>query len=302
MRQIAADIITQEFEDYLENVKRSSKNTIISYMRDLSKFLDFLDKNGITARDAGREDIEAFSKYLKEEGRSAATVTRAVVSIRCFYNWMCESGYTELNPATGISLEKGAKKLPEILTEQEIGQLLKQPRCDDMKGYRDKAMLELMYATGIRVSELIAMDVDSVNLPARFIKCRSQNGERVIPLHSAAVNALADYITLVRPSMLSYQQEQALFVNINGDRMSRQGFWKIVKAYARKAGINKAITPHTLRHSFAAHLLENGADLNSLKEMLGYSDISSTQVYTRLVQRELKDVYNRAHPRSGDTK
>ncbi|MBQ3404405.1 MAG: site-specific tyrosine recombinase XerD, partial [Oscillospiraceae bacterium] len=287
---------------YLETVKRASENTIISYMRDMNKFSDFMEENGALLRNADKNDIEHYLKHLRDMGRSAATITRTVVSIRGFYSWMCDMGYADSNPAAGISPEKPVKKLPEILTEQEISQLLRQPRCEDMKGYRDKAMLELMYATGIRVSELIALDVDSVNLPARVIKCHGQNGERIIPLHPAAVNALGDYLSMIRPGMLSYENEQALFVNVNGDRLSRQGFWKIVKYYARKAGIDKDITPHTLRHSFAAHLLENGADLNSLKEMLGHSDISSTQVYTRLVQRELKDVYNKAHPRSGGRK
>ena len=202
------------------------------------------------------------------------------------------------NPALRLIPDKAAQKLPEILTSEEIDKLLSQPECIDAKGYRDKAMLELLYATGIRVTELIDLNVSDVNLDSAVIRCTSKSRERVIPMYQAAVKALDDYLLLVRPQMIAEQDEQALFVNVSGDRMSRQGFWKIIKYYTKKAKIDKDITPHTLRHSFAAHLLENGADIHAIQEMLGHSDISSTQVYTNLVKAQLKEVYQKTHPRA----
>ena len=207
-------------------------------------------------------------------------------------------GQVEANPAKNIVLEKTKKKLPEILTSKEVLLLLDQPKCVDMKGYRDRAMLETLYATGIRVSELISLNIDDVNPGAGVIKCISKGKERFIPLYPAAITAINEYIQNVRGNMIADPNEQALFVNMNGERMSRQGFWKIIKYYTEKAGIEKDITPHTLRHSFAAHLLENGADIHAIQEMLGHSDISSTQIYAQLVKKQLKDVYNKAHPRA----
>ena len=211
---------------------------------------------------------------------------------------MISLGQIDANPALNISFEKDAKKLPQILTSKEVELLLEQPKCVDPKGYRDRAMLELLYATGIRVSELISLNIEDVNISAGVIRCCSKNKERLIPLYPAAINAVSEYITDVRSGMVAVPDENALFVNMNGERMSRQGFWKIIKVYQEKAGIMKEITPHTLRHSFAAHLLENGADLRSIQEMLGHADISSTQIYAHLVKKQLKDVYNKAHPRA----
>ena len=194
--------------------------------------------------------------------------------------------------------EKAEHKLPQILTSKEVELLLEQPECTDMKGYRDRAMLELLYATGIRVSELIGLNTSDINLPAGVIRCTSKGKERMIPLYPAAVKALNEYVEFIRPQMIADPDEHALFVNVSGERMSRQGFWKIIKSYQAKAHIEKTITPHTLRHSFAAHLLENGADLHAIQEMLGHADISSTQVYSHLVKKQLKDIYNKAHPRA----
>lgn len=202
------------------------------------------------------------------------------------------------NPATKIITDKTTHKLPEILTSKEVETLLEQPKCIDAKGYRDKAMLELLYATGIRVTELIDLDISDVNLSAGIIRCRSRNKERFIPMYPAAIRALTEYIDLVRPQMIAVPDEPSLFVNVNGERMSRQGFWKLIKYYQKKANIEKDITPHTLRHSFAAHLLENGADIHAIQEMMGHADISSTQIYSQLVKKQLKDVYNKAHPRA----
>ena len=204
----------------------------------------------------------------------------------------------DANPAKGLTAARAERKYPEILTSREVETFLDQPRCVDAKGFRDHAMLELLYATGSRVSELISLNLDDLNLSAGFIRCRSKGKERIIPLYHTAVKALQDYVKNIRPHLIADNGEEALFVNMSGERMSRQGFWKIIKCYQEKAGIEKDITPHTLRHSFAVHLLENGADLRSIQEMLGHADISSTQIYTHVVKRQLKDVYQKAHPRA----
>ena len=230
------------------------------------------------------------------KGKSAATVTRALASIKSFYAFLAERGEIKTNPTKGVAALKVERRFPEILTGKEVELFLDQPRCVDAKGYRDHAMLELLYATGIRVSELISLDESDCSLSAGFIRCESKGKERIIPLYPAAVKALSDYIKDVRPQLLADPEETALFVNMNGERMSRQGFWKIVKHYQEMAQIDKDITPHTLRHSFAVHLLENGADLRAIQEMLGHADISSTQIYAQIVKQRLQDVYHKAHP------
>jgi len=289
--------LIEEFKSYLTTEKKSSANTVSSYIRDLTQFDRYLRVEGVDLAEADTEVIEGYDSWLTGKGKSAATVTRSLASLKCFYGWMISSGRREDNPALGARSVKVERKLPQILTNQEVELLLAQPQCVDQKGYRDHAMLELLYATGIRVSELISLDVDHVNLAAGFIRCFSKNKERIIPLYPGAVRAISDYVRNVRPQ-LAVEGEHALFVNMNGERMSRQGFWKIIKGYQEKAGIKTDITPHTLRHSFAAHLLANGADLRSIQEMLGHSDISSTQIYTQLVNQKLKDVYNKAHPKA----
>lgn len=289
----------RDFETYLADEKHASKNTISSYMRDINQFAAYLNARGTKGlSDISKPDIEQYIDWLSKNGKSAATVSRSVASLKCFYSHLMIIGKISSNPIVNVETVKAVKKLPQILTSREVELLLDQPECTDMKGYRDKAMLELLYATGIRVSELISLNKDDVNLSTGLICCRGVDKERMIPLYPAAIKALNDYIQLVRHQMLAYPSEQALFVNMSGERMSRQGFWKIIKHYQEKAHIEKEITPHTLRHSFAAHLLENGADLRSLQEMLGHADISSTQVYTQLVKKQLKDVYNKAHPRA----
>ena len=212
---------------------------------------------------------------------------------------MVEQGYLKKNPSAVLVPDKATQKLPQILTSKEVELLLAQPECVDPKGYRDRAMLELLYATGIRVSELINLNISDVNSAAGIITCRGRDRRvRAIPLYPAAIRALNEYTEFIRPRMVASPEEEALFVNVSGERMSRQGFWKLIKTYQTKAGIKKDITPHTLRHSFAAHLLENGADLRSIQEMLGHADISSTQIYSQLVKKQLKEVYNKAHPRA----
>lgn len=289
--------LIEEFKSYLTTEKKSSANTVSSYVRDLTQFNRYLQVEGVDLANADTEVIEGYDSWLTGKGKSAATVTRSLASLKCFYGWMVSTGRRETNPALGAKSIKVERKLPQILTNQEVELLLAQPQCVDQKGYRDHAMLELLYATGIRVSELISLDVEHVNLAAGFIRCFSKNKERIIPLYPGAVKAISDYVRNVRPQ-LAVEGEHALFVNMNGERMSRQGFWKIIKGYQEKAGIKTDITPHTLRHSFAAHLLANGADLRSIQEMLGHSDISSTQIYAQLVNQKLKDVYNKAHPKA----
>ena len=287
-----------QYESYLKNEKHSSANTCSSYLRDMHQFSAYMDERGLPLHQVVQNDVEQYAHHLIADGKSAATVTRSIASIKSFYTFMVSFGYVPSNPAKGCSTIKVERKLPQILTGKEVELFLEQPECVDFKGYRDRAMLELLYATGIRVSELINLNVDDLNLDAEFLRCTSKGRERIIPLYPAAVRALTDYVEDVRPQLVDDPDERALFVNMNGDRMSRQGFWKLIKHYQEKAGIQKEITPHTLRHSFAAHLLENGADLHSIQEMLGHADISSTQIYTQVVNQKLKRVYDKAHPRA----
>ena len=287
------------FQDYLKNERNSSDNTIASYMRDMRQLSEFLDAHDLpNLLDAGEKELNIYLDFLRRSGKSPATVTRHIATMKRFYQYFFAAGEVIQNPAASLVGEKTEKKLPQILTSKEVELLLEQPECTDAKGYRDRAMLELLYATGIRVTELISLNVSDVSLAVGVIRCRKKDKERVIHLYPKAVKALAEYMEFIRPQMIATPDEQSLFVNVNGERMTRQGFWKIVKTYQAKAHIEKDITPHTLRHSFAAHLLENGADLRSIQEMLGHSDLSSTQIYAHIVKKQLKDVYNKAHPRA----
>ena len=287
------------YETYLLDVKHSSANTVASYIRDLRQLDQYVSENlDCSLDEVTSEQATVYFAWLTNSGKSSATVTRSLASIKGFYSYLVLNGTVSANPVRAIHIEKVEKKLPQILNGHEVELLLAQPKCTDPKGFRDKAMLELLYATGIRVSELIALDVDSVNIPAGFIRCSGAGKIRMIPLYPAAVRAIQTYLTQIRPSMIADPNECALFVNLSGERMSRQGFWKIIKHYQQTANIQKEITPHTLRHSFAAHLLENGADLKSIQEMLGHSDISSTQIYAQIVKQNLKSVYNKFHPKA----
>lgn len=287
------------YENYLTKVKQASSNTISSYLRDIRQFSEWLSENEeIEVQDVDQLNISNYLHFMEDDGRSAATVSRTLASLKNFYAYLVSTGFCEKTPVTDIKINRGEKKLPQILTGREIELLLAQPVCVDAKGFRDKAMLEVMYATGIRVSELIDLNLEDVNLDLGIVKCTSAKKTRAIPLYPAAIRALTAYIRDVRNSMLASADEPALFVNVNGSRMSRQGFWKILKHYQGTARITKEITPHTLRHSFAVHLLENGADLGSLQELMGHSDISSTQMYTHLINQKLKSVYEKCHPKS----
>lgn len=291
--------LIQAYENYLTKVKQASNNTISSYMRDIHQFSDWLrEAEGIEVIDATQLNISRYLTNLEHEGKSGATVSRSLASLKNFYAYVVSSGFLEKTPVTDIKVNRGEKKLPQVLTGREIELLLAQPVCVDAKGYRDKAMLEVMYATGIRVTELIELDVDDVNIEQGIIKCNGSKKSRAIPLYPAALRALTVYLRDIRSTMVSSPDERALFVNINGVRMSRQGFWKILKHYQSTAHIDKEITPHTLRHSFAVHLLENGADLGSLQELMGHSDISSTQLYTHMLNQKLKRVYDQCHPKA----
>ncbi len=291
----------QSFIRFLSVERGLSKNTLESYERDLQQFVDYLERQGITAwKETSKANIAGFLSQLKLLGRATATLSRNLVSIRAFYQYLVRERLVDADPSLFIEAPKPEKKLPKVLSVEEVGKLLDAPHLELVSGVRDKAMLELLYATGIRVSELISMNVDDVQLQLGFIRCMGKgNKERNIPLSSIAIRCLSAYIHKDRKKLLKKSaDEEALFIGHLGTRMTRQGFWKILKRYANEMKIESEITPHALRHSFAAHLIENGADLRSVQEMLGHSDISSTQLYVQVTKLKMKDVYNRAHPRA----
>ena len=291
--------LVRAYENFLVKVKQASSNTVSSYMRDIRQFVQFLENYGNADLTAVEQlHIQRYMSHLIEDGRSGATQSRNVASLKNFYAYLVSAGFMDQSPVFDIQVEKREKKLPQILTGREIELLLSQPACVDVKGFRDKAMLETMYATGVRVTELLDLDLEDVNLDQGVIKCSTDKKSRVIPLYPAALHSLRVYLKEYRMALVTDPAERALFVNIGGSRMSRQGFWKILKHYQATARIEKEITPHTLRHSFAVHLLENGADLDSLQELMGHSDISSTQLYTHMVNNKLKKVYAKCHPKA----
>lgn len=288
-----------QFKDYLVNQKANSENTRESYLRDVSFFLDFLSGRGIKNPVLADEKLVVeYTDHLRDLGRSATTISRNISSIRCFYKYLIFIGAASKNPTKGVKLEKTQKKLPQVLTGEEIELLLAQPLLTEAKGCRDKAMLELLYATGIRVSELINLNLEDINLRTGVLYCKGNKGVRSIPVYTSAIVAVSDYIFRMRSIIVTEESEDALFVNLNGSRLTRQGFWKIVKGYAQEAGITKELTPHTLRHSFALHLLENGASVKDIQTMMGHADISSTQVYVQLLDNHVKSVYNECHPKA----
>ena len=286
------------FITYLHNVKGTSANTEMSYKRDLEKVQHFMESRGIRETAGVTEkDLEEYVKYLEDNRFAAATVSRNIASIKAFYHYMVQEGIVTKDISESLKAPKIEKKIPEIMSPDEVVRLLEQPSGNSHKEIRDKAMLELLYATGIRVTELITLKVSDVNMPMSFILCRDRNKERIIPFGTEARNALAKYLDGTRDEMLENKSSDVLFANCSGQPMSRQGFWKLIKYYAKKADIKADITPHTLRHSFAAHLVENGADLRSVQEMLGHSDISTTQIYANLNHNHIREVYAKAHPR-----
>ena len=286
------------FITYLHNVKKKSENTVLSYNRDLTKFIKYLRTNKITSLDKVEEkDLEKYIKELNDNGFKSATVSRNIASLKAFFHYLNNEGILSNDPTKSLKSPKIEKKIPEILTTDEVFALLEQPSGDSPKEIRDKAMLELLYATGTRVSELINLEVSDVNLKTSSILCRDGSKSRTIPYGKKAKDALTRYLEGAREAIVDNKESTILFANCSGQKMSRQGFWKLIKHYAKKAGIESDITPHTLRHSFAAHLVENGADLRSVQEMLGHSDISTTQIYANMSHSHIREVYNRAHPR-----
>ena len=287
-----------QFVAYLHNIKETSTNTELSYRRDLKKVIAFLRARNLTKWvDVKEEDLKDYIASMGEQHFAAATISRNIASIKALFHFMAQEGIVKKDITDGLKAPKIEKKMPEILTMDEVIRLLEQPSGNSHKEIRDKAMLELLYATGIRVTELITLKVSDVNLPMSFIICRDAHKERVIPFGKAAKEALVRYLTEAREQMIEDKSSDILFCNFSGAPMSRQGFWKLIKFYAKKAGITADITPHTLRHSFAAHLVENGADLRSVQEMLGHSDISTTQIYSQMGQSHIREVYLKAHPR-----
>lgn len=297
--QFVMEALVQKYVIFLERDKRLSLNTLQSYRRDIEQYLTYLKSINLkNISSTNKTTIIAYLLHLQKKGRATSTISRNLASIRSFYQYMSKNKLIDHDPTFELESPKVEKKLPQILSTKEVELLLDQPKCIDLKGFRDKAMLELLYATGIRVSELISLDISDINMEMGFIKCNKGSRERMIPIGSIAIAALKEYLEKARELLIQNKDEKALFVNVNGRRLTRQGFWKIIKQYKNQAKINKDITPHTLRHSFAAHLLENGADLRSIQEMLGHSDISSTQVYAQIAKNKIKDIYKKTHPRA----
>jgi integrase/recombinase XerD len=291
----------QAFIQYLQEHKRLSSNTLYSYERDLSFFLNFAEQQGLeSVNDVQKHHLSRYIHQLRQEGRATATVSRHTVSIRSFFHYLLEERQVLQDPSVHLETPKQEKRVPKVLTVDEMEQLLASPKTTTNAGIRDRAMLEVLYATGIRVTELISLEIDHVNLSMGFLQCLgSGTKERIVPIGGIACDTLGSYLTEVRHKLAREDRSgQALFLNLLGTRMTRQGFWKIIKKYAAEAKIESEITPHTLRHSFATHLLENGADLRSVQEMLGHADISTTQVYTQVSKSRIMDVYKQAHPRA----
>lgn len=283
---------------YLHNMKKTSENTEMSYRRDLYKVQVFMENRGIgDVNNITKDDLNAYMESMEAQKFAAATISRNIASLKAFYHYLIKEGIVTEDVTEDLKAPKIEKKIPEILTTDEVIRLLNQPKGDSPKEIRDKAMLELLYATGIRVSELISLKLSDVNLKMSYILCRDSNKERIIPFGREAKNALVKYLDKAREDMLGNNDSDVLFSNCSGQAMSRQGFWKLIKYYAKKADIKSEITPHTLRHSFAAHLVENGADLRSVQEMLGHSDISTTQIYANMNHNHIREVYAKAHPR-----
>ena len=288
------------FLDFLKNDKKLSDNTLQSYERDVEQFADYVSENKLNYAKVSNEDIKTYMKHLEEIGKKSSTVSRGLASIRSFYQYLVRIKKIKKDPTQGIESPKVGKRTPSILTSQEVELLLNQPKDVDLKGIRDKAMLEFAYATGMRVSEIISLNMEDLKINGKegYIVCKSRSKARDIPLGTMSLRALTEYVEDARPYLIKTEDEQALFVNVNGTRLTRQGFWKIVKYYKEQAHITKEITPHVLRHSFATHLLQNGADLKAIQTMLGHSDISSTQVYLQFQDPALREIYKNAHPRA----
>ena len=286
------------FLDFLKDDKKLSDNTLQSYRRDIEQYEKYVSDNKINYLKVTEETILEYMEFLREENKKESTISRSLASIRSFYQYLIRVKKIKKDPTMTIESPKISKRTPNILTSKEVELLLDQPKDVDLKGTRDKAMLEFAYATGMRVTEMISLDIDDVKLDEGYVVCRGRSKSRNIPLGSMSLKALKEYIDDARPYLIRDESEEALFVNVNGTRLTRQGFWKIVKYYKEQAHIEKDITPHVLRHSFATHLLQNGADLKAIQTMFGHSDISSTQVYMQFQDPGIKNEYKKAHPRA----
>lgn len=291
--------LINEFINYLSVERGLAMNTLESYGRDLRQYSQYLEQDAAGLDGATRQTVVNYLMHLQRQGKATATIARRLAALKAFYQFLVREKYLELDPTANLESPKLEKRLPRVLTVREVELLLQQPDASQGGGHRDRAMLELLYATGIRVSELVSLNLEDVSLESGYIKCRGKAGkERIVPMGSLAVRSCREYLEHGRPRLVKDPGEDALFVNHHGRRLTRQGFWKIVKKYAEDAKIEKEITPHTLRHSFATHLLDNGADLRSVQEMLGHADISTTQIYQHVTKGRLKEVYARTHPRA----
>ncbi len=286
------------FLKFIETEKKLSSNTLQSYQRDLKQFEDYINDNKVLYTHVHEKHIKNYIEELEKEGKKPSTISRNIASIRSFYLFLVRKSKVKEDPTANIQSPKIEKRVPSVLTSKEVELLLEQPKTEDLKGIRDKAMLEFAYATGMRVTEIISLNIEDAHIDESYVVCKNGNKQRTIPLGKLAQKALKEYIEKSRNILIKNDKEQALFVNINGRRLTRQGFWKIIKYYKEQAHIEKDITPHVLRHSFATHLLKNGADLKSIQVMLGHSDISSTQVYMQFQDDGIKDIYKKAHPRA----
>ncbi len=291
--------ILSQFTEYLQKEKKSSENTMLSYTRDVREFFAFLKESDIhDVRKVNRTNLISYLYRLEKQKKASSTISRSVASLRAFYHFLELRGEIRENPALDIMPPKTVRKVPLILSKEQVELLLMQPDSSKPIGKRDKAILELLYATGIRVTELISLQVEDVNFLLSYLRCKVKKKNRIIPIGSKAKEALMIYLEQGRNKLLHQDTEKHLFLNYNGKQMSRQGVWKIIKGYTLQAGIEEDVTPHTLRHAFAAHLIENGADLHAVQEMMGHADISTTQIYTKRLENKLKVVYNQAHPRA----
>lgn len=288
----------KNFLEFIKSDKKLSKNTLESYQRDILQYQEYLEEKKINYKEVNNENVLGYLDYLKGLDKKASTISRHLASIRLFYQYLLKNKIVKEDPTKGIQSPKIEKKAPSVLSSQEVSLLLEQPNGEGLKSIRDKAMLEVAYATGMRVTEIISLNVSDIDIESSLVTCKNENKQRIIPLGKLSLSALKEYMTIARPNMIKDDNETALFVNVNGKRLTRQGFWKIIKFYKEQAHITKDITPHVLRHSFATHLLQNGADLKLIQTMLGHSDISSTQVYMQFQDDSLKNIYNKAHPRA----
>jgi integrase/recombinase XerD len=292
----------KDFMHYLLVEKGLASNTLVSYERDLKSYMKYMKNvEKCDVKEIQRSHIIRFLGFLKDQGKSSKTIARHIASIRAFHQFLFRDRVLDEDPTIHIETPQAERTLPKVLSMEEVEALLDFQHKKDHYGLRDKAMLELLYATGIRVSELINLNIDDVHLTMGFIRCIGKgNKERIIPIGGAATRALEAYLNEARPEFLQQKKstDNSLFLNHHGNRLTRQGFWKILKRLGKEANIEKEITPHTLRHSFATHLLENGADLRAVQEMLGHADISTTQIYTHVTKTRLKDVYSQFHPRA----